>query len=658
MASKENTKIPETTASKTSDVEKSLATASPTAEKNSASPDKSSQSKTPTEKSLDQKNAAPETNGIIEEQFGTPKHQSINDIQVDAANEETAAQDAVLKQIAKYNLSINKLKNEIQILQQSSKLSHVDENKLQCLKTALQKEMQALDLIIQSTIDKQSKNQTQKWDAIPLSTTLEEDLMPHVMFYASDKSSPQKYMSKKKRNSTSSSEENDLIQQDIKYRDMMIDCLQQKIRCLKSEMIKICSLAHHPPICNSKSPYARVQQKICCPVSAASHLHAQAESTSCMKQKLDHMTHVLNELQIELCCLQKERVELGKYRGISEQNLKTFKCPAMPEKELPPPLSCADKCEELDEMKNQHNILLTEYAKKDREVQYLKEKVENLSQHKGKSADNVDKVQIDMLKERIQELKDEEEEFKIILGDQQLQINEYREKYLQAQQLVVEQRAQMENLEINKAQIAEQIQAEALRIKSRFQDKLRELSTLPKILENEQFKLQTAQQANDDLITQLSSLNSELKKAQKDLKKLSANGTLIGEGVDVKKLSAELQNQKKITEATEMEKNDLAKQLKLIQEDMEDVRREQSRQLIRAKERADASKEVMQQRINQLEIELAESRARSAITLAEREEVIDRMREQLNDISGNFTEAQKQIRNLKKRLAAINDSTN
>lgn len=596
----------------------------------------------------------------IEEHLGTPKYQNESDNNQSKESFNVVEEDPARQQIVKCNETINKLKSDIQSLQRETKLSCAEERKLECLKCFLQKEMQTLDSLILSTIDKQSKNQAQNWDAIPLSTTLEEDQMPHVMFYASNKSTPFKY-SEKSTFDENHSQEKDLIQKDIEYRDMMIDCLQQKIQCLKTEMIKICSMAHHPPIGNSKSPYARVQQKICCPASAASHLHTQATNTTGMKHKLDHMSHVLNELQIELFSLQKERVELGKYREISEQNLSAFKCPVAAaaataaQSELITTKS--DTNEELEEMKNQHNILLSEYAKKDREIQYLKEKIEALT-HASKPSDNVDKVQIDMLKERIQELKDEEEEFKIILGDQQLQITEYREKYLQAQQVVVEQRAQIDNLEISKAQIEEQIQAEAFRIKSRFQEKLRELASLPKMLENEQFKLQTAKHENDDLITQLGTITTELTKAQKQLRKYTSSAVSLGEGGDPKKLSAELQNLQAVNDTLKMEKNDLAKQLTLIQQNMDDIQREQSRQLLRTKERTNSSRDAMQHRINQLEMELAESRARSALTITEREEVIDRMQEQLNDISGNFGDAQKQIRNLKKRLAVINDNIN
>lgn len=574
------------------------------------------------------------------------------------------------QKIAEHNLVIADLKRRIQAIQCRTPVSCVEQQELQCLQSCLRKEMKTLNTTIQMAIEKQSENPEQPFGMLEIPTTLEEDQLPHLMFYPPDtfkappksKKDPSVYVSAKSvvlgdeeneaQNAESKNTEEEIdheqLQADIRYRDMMIECLQQKMRCLKDEMTKICDISKRQtclpcPAQKSTSPYSRVQKKICCPAAAVTQLQENALAAGCMQEQLDQMATVLNQLQVELSSVQKEREEMTKLRKdtSNDDNTSSDCYPCRP---------CdVGPSRDAEELVNQHNTLLCEYAKKDREVKYLRHKVEQLDSAKsGKSGDSVEKVQIDILTERIKELKDEEEEFKLLIAEQQQQISEYRCKFLHAQQTVVEQRAVIDGLDVNKAHIEQQINVEVNRIKTKFQEKLKELAPLPKMLQNEQFKLQTLKEENEDLVTQMSNLSGQLRKARKDLKRMSNPA-----GGDSKRANAELNSLRKLVEETEQEKRDACEQLKQVLQELECMQKEANRSMQRTKERTECTKEALQARIDKLEIELAETRAKSSMKLADRDEVIQNMQEQLNDLSGSFGEAQKQIRCLKKRMTDL-----
>lgn len=605
------------------------------------------------------------------------------------------------QQISKHNRCIDGIKARIQTINSHCPITCIEQQELNCLQTCLEKEMRSLNAVIQMAIEQQSKQPDQAWGAIPISTSIEEDQLPHVMFYppesfktppvtrkkqpqasdsaksasaarttnaAGDETSPSTGSDPQKQRSVDDDVDHEQLQADIKYRDMMIECLQQKMRCLRDEMQRICAISKRPPCLpcaggggKGRSAVARVHKKICCPVAAANKLQENALQANCIQEQMDQMSQVLHQLQLELSTVQKERTELGRYRqsGSTSTDNNSSSCVASC---LPMPMPCVGggggspcvpcglSCVH-DELVNQHNTLLGEYSKKDRECKYLREKLAALdAATAGKpGGDSVEKVQIDILNRRISDLRDEEEEFKMLIGEQQKQIGEYRNKFLQAQQTVVEQRATIDGMEVTKQQIEEQINGEVQRIKTRFQEKLRELAPLPKLLESEQFRAKTLRQENEDLVTQINTMTAQLRKARKDVKRLGQTQS-GGEG------KAEINSLKRSVEQAETEKADLNAQLRLLQEELCCMRSETQKVMVRNKERSECSREALQARIDKLEIQLAETRAKGALKLADRDQVIQNMQEQLSDLSSNFGNAQKQIRTLKRRICGLTEA--
>lgn len=561
------------------------------------------------------------------------------------------------EQITKHNKCIDELKSQVEKLLTKKDRTCVEQAQLECMQFCLRKEQRSLNDAVLCTINDRCADPELPWEPIRLCTTLEEDRMPRVICYAnriqaSPSINPIEGSAVTMSGGGGADEcacPCDALHEDIHFRDMMIACLQQKMRCIKTEMNKICKVARQACICkNNKqgmSACDRVQRKMCNPdaASACARLAENANESNGFRQQLDQMSNCLEQLQAELCAVQKERCELGRL-------CQTTKCPPVdcpPTPHLCPPL-------EMQELLIQHDILLTQYARKDRESAQLKAKVEALGEQgaAGCCGSDTEKIQIQTLNERIRELREEEEEFRTVVCDQQQQIADYRQKYLQAQETVAEQRVQMEKMQLTKCQIEKRIEEDVQKIKVKFQDKLRLLAPLPKMLEDEQFRCQTARQENEDLIAQMATVLAKLKKAKKELKKFTDSKA---DAKDAKKLQTELDALQRSLDKTLAEKAEALNQLRMVTHDLEKTKAESMCCMQRAQERAAAIKDALQKRINELEIELAETRAKISMTLADREDVICCMQDQLQNLSANFHDAQHQIQQLKQRMAHLNE---
>lgn len=102
--------------------------------------------------------------------------------------------------------------------------------------------------------------------------------------------------------------------------------------------------------------------------------------------------------------------------------------------------------------------------------------------------------QLALAKQKLRDACDELDELRAIVGDQTKQLDDYRNKYLQAQQCVEEQRRQIDVMEMENQRVSDQVNMEIQRVKCQFQEKLQELTPLPDILKATQLKLQEAQQ--------------------------------------------------------------------------------------------------------------------------------------------------------------------
>jgi len=135
---------------------------------------------------------------------------------------------------------------------------------------------------------------------------------------------------------------------------------------------------------------------------------------------------------------------------------------------------------------------------------------------KGGDGD-ADAAELNLLRARVNELKEEQLEFKCIMKEQSQQLEDYRNKYLLAQQKVEEQCVSLEKLNMNNKRIEQQINTEVKEIRAKFQEKLNELLHFPKLLENEQLKLAQVCKEKDEMQTKLVVVCKELKACKAQL---------------------------------------------------------------------------------------------------------------------------------------------
>lgn len=270
----------------------------------------------------------------------------------------------------------------------------------------------------------------------------------------------------------------------------------------------------------------------------------------------------------------------------------------------------------------------------------------------GKSGGNADESELALLRNRVSDYEEEQREFKCLLKEQSCQLEDYREKYLGAQQKVEEQKATIDKLNMNNKTVEKQINAEVKQIRAKFQEKLCELLQYPKLLENEQLKLAETCKEKEELEDKLVIVCKELKALKK--KQTDTGGTDNCQS-QLRESQKELEKVNKNLEEVQRQRDLFCEQLRSTEEDLNTLRCESAKIIARTKERAEVMREQMQNRIDRLEKDLAQCRAAACMSVNDRETVINEMRGQINTLSYSFDAAQKQIKTLRNHIAYMSN---
>uniref|UniRef100_A0A1Y1LZZ3 Uncharacterized protein n=1 Tax=Photinus pyralis TaxID=7054 RepID=A0A1Y1LZZ3_PHOPY len=446
-----------------------------------------------------------------------------------------------------------------------------------------------------------------------------------------------------------------------------------------------------------------------CSIDIEARLQDYSDTTQQLEKQLCQMELEVRDMKSELAFVQKER-----------QNCKMLAAPPSPCMPSPCHIGFGgpDRVaveQQLRELREQYNRLQDDYKGKLTEVAGLRADTEKLKQN-AKDAEEArkmaeDKVkeyerdvknfrseqtkligskeqlieqeqQLNVAKQRFRDVQDELEELRALIQDQQAQLDDYRNKYLQAQQQVEEQRRQIDVMEMENNRISEQVNLEIQRVKNQFQEKIQELTPLPDILMATQLKLKEAQQMhllaernNDNLIHELQALKDKASAMADQLEKVRSDQQL---GVDEKIGLQQKQQQLELKiSKTEEEVDRLQKELvrteeivdqkeKRVQEklheiaqlvaQLETVREESARQVARTKDRCETVRRSMQNKIADLERELAQSRAQARSAQKDRDDIRQKMQAQINTLNENFQDAQMRIRNLQGHVNFLKNS--
>lgn len=369
-------------------------------------------------------------------------------------------------------------------------------------------------------------------EPIMLATTLDEDQMPKCLGLGPTRSDQNRFMTpsvlrgiekrpsirsqrKMSLDNTSLTRERCHLQHELLNRDRIVENLQENLQVMQCELTK---MTHEN---------MQLSKKIDCfgrpkttPVDVECRLRAYKTNADTLEQNITKMALALNQLQLELSGVESDRDTLEKTRPSTSVTCPSRRSRGETQKE--------SLEEENHDLKKQYALLLQEYSRKEREVKDLNDKL-----RKGIEAEQCsspERIELAIVRKQLTELLDEQEEYKIIIKEQSNQVEEYRDKFMNAQQTVEEQRRQIENMEVNNGQIEQQINIEIQRIKNEFQKKLREFTPLPKMLENEQLKVHESLKKNRaleeklmDAVTKLSQTEARLNELQSKYKEANVN---------------------------------------------------------------------------------------------------------------------------------------
>ncbi|XP_047543639.1 outer dense fiber protein 2-like isoform X1 [Vanessa atalanta] len=338
------------------------------------------------------------------------------------------------------------------------------------------------------------------------------------------------------------------------------------------------------------------------------------------------------------------------------------------------------KKEELEKERCQHR----EVQNKLRELEM---KFEGLTTHTNmmmgtKEQAFEQEVNVRALKQCYREAREEIDELRTLMKEQNNQLQDYRVKYLQAQQLVEEQRRQMDLMDMDNTRISEQINLEIQRVKLKFQEKLQELAPIPDLLKATQMKLKDAQQSQAIAEHNAEQLARELNSAREKVHVLLHNSLKPPEkpperSADEKQMALLQQRISQLTETNlslkseierlkanviRMEESVLANEKRLHEKmhecaqlggELDRARDEAARALQRSNERTETLRKCMQTSIGELERQLASTRAQVKTAEKDREELQCRMQCQIKRLNENFEQAQLRILGLQTQVQTL-----
>nr|XP_023016569.1 outer dense fiber protein 2 isoform X1 [Leptinotarsa decemlineata] len=527
------------------------------------------------------------------------------------------------------------------------------------------------------------------------------------------------------------------LQSDLVNKDQTVEYLQRQLGSLQTELRMVCKenctlneklqsmsaptcghIKSRPSSPNQKQKMPCGKGRGVCPADVEARLQEYSENTQNLEKQLGDMEAEVKGMHQELLAVQKEREHLEHHRKMLCQPPPPCPMtPCLPHPCMPAPCEPKPPCSDpqLRELKEQYNRLQDDFKSKLTEVgglradnEKLKEKTKQAEEAKksaeeklkeletelkrlkgkgGKGTNSKEQMieleqQLNVAKQRFREAQDELEELRSLVEDQQKQLDDYRNKYLEAQQRVEEQCRQIDLMEMDYQRISEQVNLEIQRVKNQFQEKLQELMPLPDILKSTQMKLQEAQQMhllaerNNEAIAKelqlykdkISAMTSQMDEVRSDQqlgedKKASLQSKIEEQEAQLKemqeendKLKNDLQDLQEKSDEFERTAESRMHEIVQLSSQLESVREETARQIARTKDRCEIVRRSMQNQISDLERQLAQSRAMAKAAQKDRDDIRQKMQAQINNLNENFEDAQMRIRNLQGHVNFLKNS--
>ncbi|XP_034474001.1 uncharacterized protein LOC117781362 [Drosophila innubila] len=429
-------------------------------------------------------------------------------------------------------------------------------------------------------------------------------------------------------------------------------CMKSPSPCDESSS-SICPTPRSPPRSAKRSRPCPCPPEPSCPPPPCPPC-GKSDSLDKLKKRIVNMQSSVKKLLSEVSKRETHEAQScgGDDDDDDDMNMSRPPCPEDPD----PLVICGGKrntkADKYEKMKENYTRLLTQYQRKDCQMKELEQRMKGFVGSCGpsKGASDADAAELNLLRARVNELKEEQLEFKCIMKEQSQQLEDYRNKYMLAQQKVEEQCVSLEKLNMNNKRIEQQINTEVKEIRSKFQEKLNELLHFPKLLENEQLKLAQVCKEKDDLQSKLVVVCKELKSC-----KIQLENPVADLSPQLAQCQLDLTQARNEIEELLRQRDLFCEQLKTTQDDLDTLRTESAKIIAGTKERAEMLKAQQQEHINRLEKELAQCRATASLSVNDREAVIREMQGQLNTLSYSFDAAQKQIKTLRNHIAYVSN---
>lgn len=310
---------------------------------------------------------------------------------------------------------------------------------------------------------------------------------------------------------------------------------------------------------------------------------------------------------------------------------------------------CEKKVKMLD---CKYKNLLQKFCSKNEECNDVTKRLHNVL----KTIENsTEQAENEMLKSQAERLMQEIEDFQNMIRELQYQVSLYRDKFLKAQERVEEQKLALETLTTTNKNIEDQVNCEILKIKEKFQQKLSELCPYPKMYEESKLELDESSERIEILQKDLKTTINALCKAKCELETLKSQQPDESIKAKYDKLSCEMDSVKRKYCSLSETKKCLEEKLAEMKKELEKLRSESSKIITTTKCCAEKNRQILHEQINCLEQKLAECQAKSSISLAEKEEVIKKLKQELTMLCGHFSSCQDQIKSLKSQLEYLQD---
>lgn len=179
-----------------------------------------------------------------------------------------------------------------------------------------------------------------------------------------------------------------------------------------------------------------------------------------------------------------------------------------------------------------------------------------------------------------------------------------------------------------------------------------ELCPYPKKYEESKVETEEAKKKIANLEQDLKAVLAALAKSSDELKALKAKPD---ESLDskYKKLQCEVEMLKKKYCGIKSTKECLEDKLTCMKKELEALRKDSCKILTTTKSCAEKNRDILHQHINCLEVDLAKCRASASISLAQKEETIKKMKDELSSLCCHFNDCQGQIKQLKNQVTYL-----